>query len=411
MVLVVGAASVDRGLTPQLLTSCPPPESRIDRSLETMTNSTTKITGSEATPRPRLGDANQSSGPFSFQLSITESCNFRCAHCYKEDFDPVELSSEQFEFLLEQFRAFLDTIVETAQFASYPGAGRAVVALTGGEPLLHERILEFLAALSHDSDHFRPRLLTNGSLVTQEVACALASFPMEVVSVSLDGTQSTNDQRRGSGAFERTVKGIEHLVASGVPTVISFSADRQNFSELSAVAALAKQLGVKRFWSDRCVPFGRSVRKNVMSQSETLRYVSMMRRCAMELDDEAADFKVLRHRALQFLGGADTDNGPIDDTRVEIYRCDAGLFPMAVAANGDLYPCRRLPIRVGNLFESRLLDVYVDSPVMQRLRGLTVPEDCRSCAHGESCNGGLRCMTYAITEAFDGKDAGCWLCE
>ena len=104
-------------------------------------------------------------------------------------------------------------------------------------------------------------------------------------------------------------------------------------------------------------------------------------------------------RALQFL--ADGEAG---------YRCEAGSRLITIMPNGDVYPCRRLPIGVGNVRETDLTTIYFESPLFLSLR-----EDGRVSQGREACkfdrrgHGGLRCLAYAVTGDPFRADPGCWL--
>lgn len=92
------------------------------------------------------------------------------------------------------------------------------------------------------------------------------------------------------------------------------------------------------------------------------------------------------HRALQFLDGG------------RPYRCNAGDTLITVQPNGDVYSCRRMPIRAGNVFETSLVTIYDESPVLRALRGRETPSrGCENCGFFDRCRGGLRCLDSAVT--------------
>jgi radical SAM protein with 4Fe4S-binding SPASM domain len=80
----------------------------------------------------------------------------------------------------------------------------------------------------------------------------------------------------------------------------------------------------------------------------------------------------------------------------------AGLFLMLFLA-----PCRRLPIKIGNLYEKTLEEIYY-SPLYERFRRQEdIDSECRSCSNFHHCFGGAKCVTLALT----GKttpDVQCW---
>jgi radical SAM protein with 4Fe4S-binding SPASM domain len=108
--------------------------------------------------------------------------------------------------------------------------------------------------------------------------------------------------------------------------------------------------------------------------------------------------EVAMHRALQFLECGHP------------YHCTAGDTLITVQPNEDLYPCRRMPIRVGNLLETPLVDLYRKSPLFRDLRNREkVSKGCQGCCFSGLCRGGLKCLSYAVTGDPFRADPGCWL--
>jgi len=82
---------------------------------------------------------------------------------------------------------------------------------------------------------------------------------------------------------------------------------------------------------------------------------------------------------------------------------------VTLQANGDIYPCRRMPIRVGNVLEAPLVEAYYESELFRKLRDQNhIAEGCEGCRHAARCGGGLRCLSYAITGDPFKADPGCW---
>ena len=105
------------------------------------------------------------------------------------------------------------------------------------------------------------------------------------------------------------------------------------------------------------------------------------------------------HRALQFLVGGGRP-----------YRCTAGDSLITVQPNGDVVPCRRMPLRVGNLLETPLAELYERSPLLRALRDPDrASRGCERCAFARLCGGGLRCLSAAVHGDPFVADPGCWL--
>ena len=89
------------------------------------------------------------------------------------------------------------------------------------------------------------------------------------------------------------------------------------------------------------------------------------------------------------------------------YGCTAGDTLLTVMENGDLVPCRRMPIVIGNLLQDDMYSLYKKSKVLNELRTKKIPDECSKCEHSEMCRGGLKCLTYAIYKDLNHKDMGC----
>ncbi len=356
--------------------------------------------------RQRAAARAAAPGLFTIDLQVTERCNLRCQHCYQEDYTYPHPPFETLLSVVRQCADFIDTARRSPSFAGV-GDIRASFTLTGGEPLVHPRFFDLLDQICADSGRFSARVLTNATLVDRAIASELSRRPLELISISLDGLEGTHDLRRGKHSFARTLQGIAHLVAADIPTVVSFTAGRDNYRELPEVARLVKELGVLRLWSDRIVPTGQADRAQVLSPREVKEYVTLMHEAAAALNEPGRHgFKLLRHRALQFhdpsgLGGEDSAAAP--------YQCWAGVFPLSIQADGSVYPCRRLPIPVGNVRETSLLEIYSAHPTMLALRNQSAPSGCGGCHNEKQCAGGLVCLTYAMTGGFEQPDPGCWI--
>jgi len=331
------------------------------------------------------------------QWHVTERCNLRCAHCYQEDYSCEELSFENLLEVLAQFRRLLD---RWRREPTRPPV-RGHITVTGGEPFVRRDFLDLLEVFSANRKHFSFAILTNGSFIDAAMARRLRKFGPAFVQLSIEGSQATHDKIRGRGDFDKTVSGLGHLVRSRIRTLISFTAHRANFREFPEVARLGRRLRVSRVWADRLVPWGTGsgLREQVLTPEETRELFELMRAARAEASGRwFGRTEIAMHRALQFLvaGG-------------RAYHCTAGDSLVTVGPNGDLYPCRRMPIRVGNLMETPLAELYYGSDLFCALRDRQrVSEGCRGCPHSARCRGGLKCLSYAVTGDPFQADPGCW---
>ncbi len=330
------------------------------------------------------------------QWHVTERCNLRCLHCYQDADSGNELPFDSLLDVLGQFEALLDR-------RSRDAGGRPVrghITLTGGEPFIRSDFIDLLEVIAARRARFSFAVLTNGSFIDAATARRLRALGAAFVQVSIEGTPTTHDAIRGPGDFERTVSAVKHLVRAHVRTLIACTVGRHNFREFPAVARLGRRLGVSRVWADRLIPQGRGadLREQMLTPDETRTFLELMEQARAEAARRwFGRTEIAMHRALQFqvAGGRP-------------YRCTAGDTLITVLPNGDLYPCRRMPIRVGNLMQTPLVELYETSDVFRALRDRhRISDGCEACSYAALCRGGSRRLSYAVHGDPFRADPGC----
>ncbi|MCL2161702.1 MAG: radical SAM protein [Betaproteobacteria bacterium] len=337
-------------------------------------------------------------GRLLLQWHLSERCNLRCRHCYQDTYEINARGLEDWRRLLQHYTAFLKA----------RSGMRGHINLTGGEPLALSEFPALMETLAGIPDTIPVGILSNGTLIDDRMARQLRDWRVHHVQVSLDGNRATHDAIRGSGAFDAAILGLRALKAARVKSVIAFTAQRSNWREFPDIAALGAKLGVSRVWADRLIPSGQAQRDDVMTPEETREFFALM--AAARPPQRIRFFnktqsEVAMHRALQFLMSGISTHNAIP------YHCTAGNTLITVMPDGTLYPCRRLPIAVGNVYETPL-EILYDCALFQRLRSKDwVSTGCEACLFRMVCRGGLRCLAYAMTGRIDAADPGCWLVE
>jgi radical SAM protein with 4Fe4S-binding SPASM domain len=152
------------------------------------------------------------------QLFLTRKCNLRCTHCYADAGRALggEISVADWKQVITEFSAMK--------------AG-GVVTFSGGEPLVHPQFHD-IARHAKSLDH-KVYLLTNGVAIDSlDMAKSLVGV-VDSVQLSLEGTApKIHDPIRGKGSFQRAVKGLEYLLASGFPVEIVFVVLPGNVADL-----------------------------------------------------------------------------------------------------------------------------------------------------------------------------------
>jgi len=88
--------------------------------------------------------------------------------------------------------------------------------------------------------------------------------------------------------------------------------------------------------------------------------------------------------------------------------CPVGFWYCTILPNGDVLPCRRLPIVLGNLRNQSFYEIWYKSDILWRLREHRKIEVCGQCKLLDQC-GGCRGMAYAVYGDYMARDPECFL--
>jgi MoaA/NifB/PqqE/SkfB family radical SAM enzyme len=143
--------------------------------------------------------------PRQIHLSVTDRCFLPCLHCDIWKNEDVDLPTPFWE----------DAIDRLGEWAAPAGMN-----FVGGEPLLRKDLESLMARAVGRG--FTVSFNTNGWLVTDARARAVAAAGVRTAYVSLDGaTAATVDHSRGrAGSFDKSIGAIERFQAAGLPEVV-----------------------------------------------------------------------------------------------------------------------------------------------------------------------------------------------
>lgn len=184
-------------------------------------------------------------GPVEWSWDITNRCTGRCLHCFNRSgvVERDELSHDEMTSVAEQIAALKPL----------------GLCFCGGEPLLElDNICRLGPGIAAAGAVVN--MVTNGMLVTKEVAARLSQPWLNAVQVSLDGaTAATHERlRQAPGSLQRVIHAIELLRAAGVAVGVSFTPTRQNIHQWRAVFELCRERGVTSFRMQPLMPLGQA---------------------------------------------------------------------------------------------------------------------------------------------------------
>jgi len=331
-----------------------------------------------------------------FQWHITNRCNLRCLHCYQDDHSlDTDLSLLQLYEILDQYIQLLEI-----------WKIRGHINITGGEPLMNPYLFNLLENIHLHQSHCGFAMLSNGTYLTHEIGLRLKQLGCSFFQISIEGSKSDHDKIRGAGNFEKCIHAIEILKKHHIQTMVSFTASKLNVDSFDEVAKFCRKKGVDVLWSDRYLPMGKGkeMQDALMHPLEVDAFFKKMYVWHHRFKRNWFTKTELRmHRALNFLTTHEKGCNCYAP-----YNCSAGRSLITVLPNGDLVPCRRMPIVAGNILDSGLENLYSGSAFMQMLRKTDIPyPGCENCENWKDCKGGLRCLSYAIYDNPFNADPQC----
>jgi MoaA/NifB/PqqE/SkfB family radical SAM enzyme len=174
-----------------------------------------------------------SHAPEVVNVFVTDRCNLRCRECHYAYTDTPGFKLNQVGDMHPDI--FYKLINEVP--------GKPLLSFSGGEPLLHPQVGEFISAAKKKG--FICSLVSNGWMLADR-AQEICDTGLDVLTISVDGPKDTHNSVRGRNSFERLEKGLERLLQiSSRPLIfISMAISDLNYDKLIPTYDLVRRWGV-----------------------------------------------------------------------------------------------------------------------------------------------------------------------
>ena len=325
-----------------------------------------------------------------FQWHITDACNFRCRHCYQDDFGPDR------ELDLQALKLLSQRIFQTARQQSK----KVIFNITGGEPFLKKDLFELLAYLDAQPEVFELAIITNGSLINQGVIKELRSIKkINQIKISLDGADApSNDYIRGEGSFERTIKAIKLLRRySSFSINLMLTVMKSNLDQVPGVFELCRALQVNGLIIERFLPLGRGEQmiNQLLGYRDWLSLVSTVFKLTGR-DYRIEDIVSFRAFWIKISK---------KQNRLLGASCNVSKNAFCLMPDGSVFPCRRFNLKLGNLLQDSLSDI-LNSEILYRIINAKKKGRCHDCEI-QDCRG-CAALSYILSDDFLSEDAQCF---
>jgi MoaA/NifB/PqqE/SkfB family radical SAM enzyme len=297
-------------------------------------------------------------------LHVTNICNMRCQHCF------VDFETKPRDLTLGEFRALATDLNDLIW-----------LDIGGGEPSLRKDLPEVIAL-------FRAQevsIPTNGWFPEKVAAMAStvgAQRPGRVIiTVSLDGFESTHDEMRQAGSFKRALETIRRLreIATIRVKVNTVVCERNVDETIDFMKYVRDNLGVDYqglllLRGDPINPHYRlpSVEK-LVTLGEGMRPIQESYQFGRKglFSSVLLNYQAVKWQ-LQMKTLAD---------KTQVIPCLGGQVHLVIYANGDVAPCELLP-QVGNIRRQPIREILGSRAMADAVAGIK-HKDCH-CTH--DCN-------------------------
>lgn len=353
--------------------------------------------------------------PFMIIWETTYACDLACRHCRAEaiaEHDPLSLNFEEAKRLLDQVESF--------------GKPRPIFIFTGGDPFKRVDLFDLLSygnelGLAMAVSPSGTPLLNEANLRRVQ-ACGV-----KAISLSLDGStpERHDDFRQVSGSFALTTRGWQIARELGLKLQLNTTVTRYNLDDLPGIFRLVTEYGAMTWSLFFLVPTGRGRAEDEISPAEYEAVMHFLYDCSKYISAKTTEGhhykRVVLQRSILDEKGLNVEDyfdlhpiyfklreglrqvvgeknlQPKEMIRRTPMHINAGNGFVFISRRGDVFPSGFMPIKVGNIREHSLVDLYRYSPLFTELRS---PDHfqgrCGLCEFVGVC-GGSRSRAYAMT--------------
>ncbi len=304
--------------------------------------------------------------PVLSEIAVTYTCNIKCRFCYAG----CTPKKDETQLDTEGFKKVLDIIRYEAEVPS--------VSFTGGEPTIYEDLPELIRYASKQNN-MRVNLITNGTLITPEMAKEFALAGLTSAQVSIEsGLSSEHDAITGvPGSHAASTSGFRALKEAGITVHPHITICGMNRENLFQYPEFCKRIGAERFSSNLVIPAGRGGDDDLtIDYSAIGQIVTDLQAAAKKTGIEYMWYSPTPICLFNPIAAGFGNRG-----------CSACEGLLSVDPKGNLLPCSSWPEPIGNLIEEGFQSVWFNQR-SSWIRGKeAAPDACKGCGHFAACQG------------------------
>ena len=302
--------------------------------------------------------------PSRMDLSLTYQCNNSCPQCYLKENKDAKGTLET-----QQWKTVIDTLWEV---------GVPQVVFTGGECMLREDLVELVKY----SKQFTTGIITNGTLLSSELASQLRDAHLDWIQITLEAASAAihDDIQGRKGAWKETVAGIKNAVAAGLSVSVNATLSTKNAKELKKLIDFARKLNVRYVSTNAIINAGRGIAEKEESGLEEPELRKILEDAKSYAESCGITFNWFLPTCYKNVNPVELGFGQ--------RCCSACSVNMMIEPNGDVIPCQSwTQQKLGNILSDPWEQIW-DNSVAQDIRNHAfIEEECKGCEYLEVCQG------------------------
>ena len=270
--------------------------------------------------------------PWVVLLDPTSACNLKCKGCWAAEYGhKSNLTLDEMRKIVTESKAL----------------GTHFFMFTGGEPLIRKK--DILTLVSENKDCIF-LAYTNGTLVDDQFCIDMKKAGNLGLALSIEGTEETNDARRGDGAYARTLEAMATLRKHKCIFGTSVCYTSQNYEAVTSDWFYDMEIenGAKFAWYFHYMPVGSDADTSLLLTPEQREHVYRQIRAKRDSKNGKPIFTVDFQNDAEFVGG-----------------CIAGgRNYFHVNSEGDVEPCVFIHYSDSNIREKSIIEC-LQSPLFK----------------------------------------------
>ena len=268
--------------------------------------------------------------PWLILFDPTSACNMHCKGCWAGTYGhKYNLSFEDMDKI----------ITEGKELGVY------LYMLTGGEPLVKKDEILKLAKKHNDVEF---SIYTNSTFITEDFCKEVVKLGNIAFQLSIEGTEDTNDGRRGKGHYQKVLKAMDLLHKYGILFGSSICYTRDNVEAVTddKFLHMLADKGVRYSFFFHYMPVGNNAVPELLPTVEQRKYMIEKIRSLRSDDSDLMLFPMDFQNDGEYVGG-----------------CIAGgRNYFHINSNGDAEPCVFIHYSNMNIHEHSILEI-LQSPL------------------------------------------------